>query len=94
MEKIEYRVRPVTRFIVTRFHGNDESLSGGVETHGEFDNSDTAYKVAYALCQAEHGRLGWPPEDARLQYPTEAQSLGSAQIGGLKSKPDAFPLRA
>jgi hypothetical protein len=71
MEKIEYRVRPVTRFIVTRFHSvsDDRGDSAGCEGKGEFDNADTAYAVAYALCKEEHERLGYPVADERIQYP-------------------------
>ena len=73
MEKIEYRVRPVTRFIVTRFHsdhdGPEKSYSAGSSGHGEFDNHTVAHEVAYALCKAEHERLGWPAGDERIQYP-------------------------
>lgn len=68
---IEYKVRPVTRYIVTRFEREGaRSLSG---QQGEFDNAETAYDVAYALCRAEHERLGWPVGDERIQYP---QPLG------------------
>ena len=72
MEKIEYRVRPVTRYIVTRYKcltdgvTNSPSIS---EQHGEFDNFETAYAVAYALCSKEHSDLGWPLGDERIQYP-------------------------
>ena len=68
MEKIEYRVRPVTRFIVTRFHQEDRGTAG-VDVRGEFDNEAMAYEVGYALCKAEHDRLGYPPGDERIQYP-------------------------
>ena len=61
---IEYKVRPVTRYVVTRF----ESGAGSAQ-QGEFDNADSAHAVAYALCRAEHERLGWPVGDERIQYP-------------------------
>lgn len=65
--KIEYKVRPVTRYIVTRYHNCDNGA--GVETHGEYDRERTAYDVAYALCKMEHDSLGYPPGDERVQYP-------------------------
>lgn len=65
--KIEYRVRPVTRYIVTRYHESENG--GGVDTLGEYDNHDTAYAVGYALCKAEQERLGWPIGDERIMYP-------------------------
>ncbi|WP_139812959.1 hypothetical protein [Ensifer aridi] len=76
--QIEYRVRPVTRFIVTRFEsdtGPDGRDSGGCSTKGEFDNFDTAYQVAYALCRDEHQRLGWPVGDERIKYPEHHDGL-------------------
>lgn len=72
-EKIEYRVRMVPRYTVTRYacniHGEVDAETNGSSLHGEFDNSEMAYAVAYALCKAEHDRLGWPPGDERIQYP-------------------------
>jgi hypothetical protein len=68
---IEYKVRPVTRYVVTRYE--QRGAAGGSEQQGEFDNAETAHAVAYALCRAEHERLGWPVGDERIQYP---QPLG------------------
>jgi hypothetical protein len=71
MENIEYRVRPVTRYVVTRYEKVDEG-SGGVRTLGEYDNQEVAQEVGYALCKAEHERLGWAPGDPRIIYPVMA----------------------
>lgn len=68
-EKIEYRVRMVPRYIVTRYHESESGVTGGSETRGQYDNDEVAYEVAYALCSAEHARLGWPLGDERIQYP-------------------------
>lgn len=73
---IEYRVRSVERFIVTRFsrtasatvYGEEKDVSSSSQ-HGEFDNFETAYAVAYALCKAEHQQLGYAVDDERIQYP-------------------------
>jgi hypothetical protein len=67
MEKLEYRVRPVTRYVVTRFHQSGNG--SGCEARGEFDSHKAAYDVAYALCKLEHDALGWPIADERIQYP-------------------------
>ncbi len=67
MQKIEYRVRPVTRYVVTRWY--DLGNARGCEPKGEFDSPGIAHEVAYALAKDEHGRLGWPPGDERIQYP-------------------------
>lgn len=72
MEKIEYRVRPVTRFIVTRYHEETDAEGrgcGGVSTIGEYHNESVAFDVGYACCKAEHDRLGWEPGDMRIIYP-------------------------
>lgn len=65
--QVEYRVRPVTRYIVTRYH-SEGSLSG-CETKGEYDSPEVAYQVGYALAKEEHHRLGYPIGDERIQYP-------------------------
>jgi hypothetical protein len=65
---IEYRVREVPRYYVTRFEDDGEG-SAVVSTFGEYSNPGTAYEVGYALCKAEHERLGFPLDDGRIQYP-------------------------
>ena len=64
---IEYRVRPVTRYIVTRYESFPDRGSCGAM--GEYDNEYIAQHVAYALCKAEHERLGWGVGDERIKYP-------------------------
>lgn len=80
MLTIEYRVRPVTRYIVTRWHTNNivstrdgittcTGQSGGTDTCGEFDRQDMAEKVAKALADAEpegHVSYGGYPLDRCL----------------------------
>lgn len=65
--KVEYRVKEVKRYVVTRWYEGDRC--GGCETKGEFDNSDTAYAVGYALAKNEHEQLGYPVGDERIIYP-------------------------
>ena len=67
--KIEYRVRPVTRYVVTRYYEYAAGTGGGVETLGEYDNQELAYQVGYALAKQEHARIGWPLGDERIKYP-------------------------
>ncbi len=72
--ELEYRVRPVTRYVVTRYtnpSANEPNVacSGRTETKGEFDNQETAEAVAYALCKQEHESRGWPVDDRRICYP-------------------------
>lgn len=52
MVKVEYRVRPVVRYVVTRWHQelDDRGCSGaGCETVGEFPNEEAAECVRNAL---------------------------------------------
>jgi hypothetical protein len=65
--KVEYKVREVKRYIITRFE--QEGKNGSSSTRGEYDNFDTAYNVAYALAKLEHEQLGYPLDDMRIIYP-------------------------
>ncbi len=71
METIEYQVRPVTRYVVTRYSNMpvDGGVIAGSSSHGEFANAEVAYQVGYALAKAEHERLGWSVGDERIRYP-------------------------
>lgn len=64
---IEYRVKPVVRFIVTRFEAEDRAC--GSSQRGEYDNQDVAYEVAYALCKMEHEAAGAPLDSMEFIYP-------------------------
>lgn len=80
-ELIEYRLRPVTRFLVTRFERScDGVCSIGSAGLGEFDNEDTAYHVAYALAKADHERKGWPIGDERIQYPKRPSEENAQRV--------------
>jgi len=79
MEKIEYKVRVTQRYFVTRYAEGDGQA--GSSTFGEYDNEEVAYEVAYALCRAEHERLGWPLGDERIQYPRRDEAVVPAPFG-------------
>lgn len=66
--KTEYKIRPVTRYVVTRYNEDDNGIASSV-TKGEYDNADMAYEVGYALAKEEHERLGYPLDDMRIIYP-------------------------
>lgn len=68
LTKVEYRVRPVTRFIVTRYE-DDRERGNGLRTVGEYTSAETAWEVGYALAQREHEMYGWPSADMRMIYP-------------------------
>lgn len=79
--KIEYRVRKVTRYIVTRHF--EDGQTGGLSNKGEYDNPDIAHDVAYALCREEHRVLGYPIGDERVQYPKrEVVPVGVKECAG------------
>lgn len=65
--QVEYRVLPVTRYIVTRSEQGDDC--GVVATQGQYENAETAHQVAYALCKAEHDRSGEPQDSMNFIYP-------------------------
>ena len=72
--KIEYSVRKIERFIVTRYEEgrgakDANRVFAGSVGKGEYDNAEVAHEVAYALARAEHEALGWPAFDDRIQYP-------------------------
>ena len=48
---IEYRIIPITRYMVTRFEEGENCV--GSESLGEFDNERKAYRVAEALKMKE-----------------------------------------
>lgn len=50
-KKIEYRVREVKRYAVTRYH--EDGPACGVETCGIFDREDEALRVGFALAKMD-----------------------------------------
>ena len=71
--KVEYRVRPHVRYVVTRYEESDDGNTGSCSERGEYGNNEIAFEVAYALCKAEHERLGYPLGDERIQYPLRVE---------------------
>lgn len=53
---IEYRVRPVTRYLITRFEAKDNT-NGGSEGYGELENWELAITIAQRLAKAEEGAV-------------------------------------
>lgn len=102
---IEYKVRKIDRYIITRYEetgpdakGGDAACSG---TRGEYENADVAFEVAYALCKAEHERMGWLPGDDRIRYPEHPNAGSMAPAipavtltGAADCKLDADSIRA
>ena len=70
---IEYRVREVPRFILTRFESTDGN--GVSKVVAEFANADEAREVGHALAFKEREALDWPPGDDRIRFPTAEPSF-------------------
>lgn len=51
METIEYRVRPVVRYLVTKHESQPDTGSGSCGAIGEFDHEPYAEQVAWALAR-------------------------------------------
>jgi hypothetical protein len=84
---IEYRVKRVERFIVTRFEGADDGAVAGSSIRqigNEFSNADVAYEVGYALARQEAEQNGYGPGDMRMIYPTHPRDANASPhvIGG------------
>lgn len=83
---IEYRVRPVTRYIVTKFERqeNEEGdvIAAGSSMCGEYDSHQQAYDVGYALAKSDHTRLGYPLDDGRIRYPEHPQAASQRLTTG------------
>jgi hypothetical protein len=74
IQKLEYRVVPVTRYVITRYVEQADG-SAASSPRGEFDNADQAYETAYALCKLEHEHhTDIPAFDDRVQYPKHSPS--------------------
>lgn len=67
--KLEYRVKRITRYVITRHEEDLSGRCGSTVEKGTYDNADVAHEVAYALCKQDHERLGYPPGDERIKYP-------------------------
>ena len=77
-------MRPVTRYVVTRYHEDArEGGSGacGCDAKGEFDNERSAYDVAYALCKHEHNASGEPPGSMNFIYPRPVGADNAEPVG-------------
>ena len=68
--KVQYQVRTVSRFVVTRYEESDDARTGASETRGEYDNADVAFEVAYALCKSEHDASDEDVGSMNFIYPT------------------------
>lgn len=79
---IEFRVKRVERFIVTRYEDDKTGGTVSVRQIGkEFDNFETAYEVGYALARGEQERLGLKPDDMGVIFPSSSLEEARAAAG-------------
>lgn len=79
---IEFRVKRVERFIVTRFQSEEGGAAQSARQIGkEFDNFDTAYEVGYALARGEQESLGLKPDDMGVIFPSNSLEEARAAAG-------------
>ena len=80
---VEFRVRKVSRYVVTRYHetfdegidGGSVGATGGIRTIGPFDNIKDANDVAVALHKAEPDSILLELDDIEPSYPPHATTL-------------------
>lgn len=70
---IEYRVRPKTRYIITRFERSKDGTEKSEPKEGQFKSEEKALATAQALARDERERLGWEIGDPRMVFPTTAE---------------------
>ena len=68
MPEVELRVRPVTRFNLTRWHTSEQG--SGIETLGEFDSERDAMRAlnAFALAEQPHPSVPLMPDGASIRW--------------------------
>lgn len=90
---IEYRVKKVERFIVTRYEYDENQrvhTNADVRQIGnEFSNADTAYEVGYALARQEAEIKGFGPFDDRITYPVHPREVKGELVNGSLASPIA-----
>ncbi len=69
--KVEYQVKELTRYTVTRWYSEAGPTGdgGGCIGYGEFDNANQAYEVATSMASNECLVNGWAIDDERMKFP-------------------------
>lgn len=79
MKIVEYKVRPVGRYVVTRFTSDDENRSAGIETIGEFASQAGAEEIASALAGKAVRALTLPEGNIPAMLRNIAESVESGE---------------
>lgn len=69
---IEYRVRPVTRYVLTRFESMEDAEGkgcGGSVGLGEYQRADTAFHIGCALARDENKPSPIQGETKEVKFP-------------------------
>jgi hypothetical protein len=99
LQRVEYRVVPISRYIVTRYEEwnlppdgvSDQAADRRVVEQGEYATHDLAWEVAYALAKQRHDLLGWPLDDERIQYPRHIYSGGAKRVAEIARPNGSIP---
>lgn len=81
MQTNEFRVRPVTRFVLTHHQADDEAGNSGTRTVGEFPNVQAAEEVGVALQALVPGSTLTTIEGRQAEYPPRALAAAMAVRG-------------
>lgn len=70
----EYRLKPVTRYVLTRHRGlahgaRDPAAGASCEVIGEYPSPITGYQIAYALGRLEIAQRALPPNTPLVIVP-------------------------
>lgn len=64
---VEFRVRPVTRFVITRYER--DGMAAASRMCGEYESEDLAYDIGYALARQTREDMGEPVGSERVIFP-------------------------
>lgn len=78
MQTNEFRVRPVTRFVLTHYSADDEEQRSATRTVGEFPNVESAEEVGVALQALVPGSTLTTIDGRQAEYPPRA--LAAAMV--------------
>lgn len=74
----EFRLRPVTRFVLTHYQADDDAGSASTRTVGEFPNVQSAEEVGVALQALVPGSTLTTIDGRQAEYPPKALAAAMA----------------
>ncbi len=89
MKTVEFRVRPVTRFVVTRYTRDDDG--GDIATLGEFDNEGYANEVVKCMTEVHLAfKARTEAAEAMRREPTQDHRTMAQQIADYRELSDKW----